>query len=175
MKPFVEVLGRPSGSKIPELRFSDSKCSIPLCVLGALGGSNKCKFDRILNFAATKCPSFCRESRRGLLVATLARFRLPCPQRAPNAGEELGARGCTRRRFLETTQEAHPMGDGVDLSLTAIPLTPDPPLPVGARGAENRIGAQLHTRAAFQLSRQKLTKASSAVLGAALLELRPGA
>ena len=28
MKPFVEVPGRPSGSKIPDLRFSDSKCQL---------------------------------------------------------------------------------------------------------------------------------------------------
>ena len=36
-----------SGFKIGDLKFSDPKRTtrIPLCVLGALGGSNKCKFD----------------------------------------------------------------------------------------------------------------------------------
>ncbi|MCI0723552.1 MAG: hypothetical protein L0338_32020, partial [Acidobacteria bacterium] len=76
----------------------------------------------------------------------------------PNAGEGLGVRGCTRQRFSETTQEAHPMVDGVDLSLTAIPLTPDPlsPLaPVGASGAENRIGAQLQRPCCFPAFRDR--------------------
>jgi hypothetical protein len=43
-------------TKIRDLRFSDCKMTarILLCVLGALGGSYKCQFDRILNFVATK-------------------------------------------------------------------------------------------------------------------------
>ncbi len=48
-----------------------------------------------------------------------------------------------RRRFSETTQEAHPMVDGVDLSLTASPLTPDPLSPLG-RG-EPRIALGLNS------------------------------
>ncbi len=48
----------------------------------------------------------------------------------PNAGEGLEGegrvRGCARRRFSQTTQEAHPMGHGVDSSLTPIPLNTDP-------------------------------------------------
>ncbi len=79
----------------------------------------------------------------------------------PTAGEGLGVRGCTRQRFSETTQEAHPMGDGVDLSLTAIPLTPDPLSPLGRGEPRIALGAQLHTRAAFRPSRQKLAGAAA--------------
>jgi len=49
MKPFAEVRGRPAGSKVHDLRFSDSNDSWVLCVPGALGGSTKYEFDQILN------------------------------------------------------------------------------------------------------------------------------
>lgn len=47
-------------------------------------------------------------------------FSSPCP----NPGEGLGVRGCTQTPFSRPAQEAHSVEDGVDSSLTSIPLTP---------------------------------------------------
>ena len=55
MKAFGEMLGRRSGSKIGDLKFSDPKdnSNSPLRSWRTWR-FNKCKFDRILNFVATK-------------------------------------------------------------------------------------------------------------------------
>ena len=70
----------------------------------------------------------------------------------------MGVRGCMRRRFSQTTQEAHPMGEGVDPSLTAIPLTPDPSPALGDLGI---LGRDLESALKYQIIRFQPSGAKS--------------
>ncbi|MCI0418308.1 MAG: hypothetical protein L0312_03635, partial [Acidobacteria bacterium] len=64
----------------------------------------------------------------------------------PNPGEGLGSEGVHAAAILGNNSRSASVGDGVDLSLTAIPLTADPLCPLAPLGrGEPRIALGLNS------------------------------